>query len=129
MAKNKINITKINRAIRQAADATVERLSHAYDEALTDEVWEWDGTTYRRNGDVVDSPRDVVDTGKLFDSKVIRRRGDEAQFEWTADHAAIVHDGATTRDGKAIPARPWTDLAHQRFNAAKFMSNQMKRHL
>jgi P2-related tail formation protein len=126
---NKININKINQAIRKATDETVEALSDAYDDAITDEVWEWDGITHRRNGEVVGSPRNILDTEELIDSKVIVRRGDNAKIEWTAPHAAIVHDGATLKSGGEIQARPWTKLAHQRFNATEFMQLRLNRGL
>ena len=37
-------------------------------EAIDDEIWDWPRDTKRKNGDVVGSPRDIVDTGKLKDS-------------------------------------------------------------
>jgi hypothetical protein len=37
-------------------------------EAIEDEIWDWPRDTKRKNGDVVGSPRDIVDTGKLKDS-------------------------------------------------------------
>ena len=37
-------------------------------EAIEDEIWDWPRDTKRKNGDVVGSPRNIVDTGKLKDS-------------------------------------------------------------
>ena len=129
MPKNKIDFNRINNAIRKACDETIDALSDAYDDAMTDEVWQWDGITHRRNGDVVGSPRDIVDTQELIDSKMIVRNGDNARIEWTADYAAIVHDGATLTNGTDLPARPWTKLAAQRFNASAFMQKKLNRNL
>lgn len=33
-----------------------------------------------------------------------------AIFTWSADHAALVHEGGTTRDDKEYPARPFTTV-------------------
>jgi len=36
-----------------------------------------------------------------------------AVYEWSVDYAAVVHNGATLRNGGKIPARPWTVRARQ----------------
>jgi hypothetical protein len=46
-----------------------ERLHESIKESISDEKWEWDKTTYRRNGEVVDSPRNIIDTGELLNSQ------------------------------------------------------------
>ena len=38
-----------------------------------------------------------------------------ATYEWSAEHAAIAHEGAVTTNGTVIPPRRWTELALQRF--------------
>lgn len=129
MSKAKIDFNKINNAIRRATDQTIDALSDAYDDAMTDEVWAWDGITHRRNGEVVGSPRNILDTEELINSKVIVRSGNNARIEWTADHATIVHDGATLRNGTELAARPWTKLAAQRFNASEFMKRKINKSL
>lgn len=129
MPKNNINLNKINSAIARAFDETIDALSDAYDDAMTDETWEWDGITYRKNGEVVGSPRNIIDTEELIDSKLISRNNSNAKFEWTADHAAIVHDGATLKNGTELPAQPWTKLARERFDASAFMQRKLNRNL
>jgi hypothetical protein len=37
-----------------------------------------------------------------------------AVYEWSADHAADVHDGEITSDGLYKPGRPWTRVAIKR---------------
>lgn len=129
MQKNKIDFNKINSAIRRATDETIDALSDAYDDAMTDEVWQWDGITHRKNGEVVGSPRNILDTEELINSKTIVRNGNNARIEWTADHAAIAHDGATLRNGTELAARPWTKLAAERFNASEFMQKKLNKNL
>ena len=46
-----------------------EELGYAMDDAMNDERWSWPRLTYRQNGDVAGSPRDIVDTGELRDSR------------------------------------------------------------
>jgi hypothetical protein len=37
--------------------------------SIQSDKWEWDRETYRRNGEIVDSPRNIVDTGELLSSQ------------------------------------------------------------
>jgi hypothetical protein len=129
VSKNKIDFNKIDSAIKRATDETIDALSDAYDDAMTDEVWQWEGVTHRRNGEIVGSPRNILDTEELIDSKIIIRSGNNARFEWTSDHAATVHDGAMLRSGTELPGRPWTKLAAERFNASEFMQKKLNRNL
>lgn len=97
------------RAFRRAMDwADVN-----FDQQIASPQWDWkgpDGKTRRKNGTVVDEPRDIVDMGVLLQSK---RRSDVdssiTEFQWTALHAEAVHDGAQLKNGGENPARPWTE--------------------
>ena len=94
-------------------------LSQALDRAMESSSWGWTSrTTLRRNGSSVGSPRDIVDTGKLKDSKKLKTRflqsGGSVAIEYGAPYAKLVHfGGAITpygRKGRALvtlPARPW----------------------
>jgi hypothetical protein len=42
-----------------------------------------------------------------------------ATFSWGVRYAAIVHNGATLKNGTVIPARPWTTVALETFDVAK----------
>jgi hypothetical protein len=78
--------------------------------------WSWDGETRRKNGEVVDSPRDIYDLGDLYESGVksfkLNRtsNGTEANWHWDAtnssgeEYAWYVHEGTDTMKG-----RPFTD--------------------
>jgi hypothetical protein len=78
--------------------------------------WSWDGETRRKNGEVVDSPRDIYDLGDLYESGVksfkLNRtsNGTEASWHWDAtnssgeEYAWYVHEGTDTMKG-----RPFTD--------------------
>jgi hypothetical protein len=49
--------------------AFLDWYNEAFEFYIEDDRWEWDRTTLRRNGQVVTSPRDAVDTGNLLRSQ------------------------------------------------------------
>lgn len=94
-------------------------LSQALDKAMDAPVWGWTGKeTYRTNGDIAGTPRNIVDTGKLKASKKIKTKylqnSTQITIEYTAPYANLVHFGGLVQPyGRAnrtlvsIPARPW----------------------
>lgn len=84
-----------------------------FDQQINSIQWDWkgpDGTTRRKNGQVVSEPRDIVDSGTLLRSKQRKQVGrNVVDFEWTAEHAEGVHDGYKAKSGTLNPARPWTE--------------------
>jgi hypothetical protein len=86
-----------------------------FDQQMTSEKWLWENKdaenrTRRKNGEIVDSPRDIVDTGALLQSKQRRQIGKSVtEFTWEDDVAELVHDGGRAKTGGAYPARPWTE--------------------
>lgn len=106
-----IDTQKLDKAIQQAFDKTVEIQSEYFDQAITGDNWEWPRATIRSDGSIAGSPRDIVDTGTLLNSKVISRStdGTSAEYTWDTDYAIYVHEGATTKNGTESPARPWAE--------------------
>jgi hypothetical protein len=85
-----------------------------FDQQMSAVKWKWKGSNYetlRENGEFVKEPRDIVDMGTLLQSKQRKQAGrNVVDFEWTADHAELVHDGAAAlKSGGYYPARPWTN--------------------
>lgn len=82
-----------------------------FDQQMASEKWEWNSNqTRRKNGEIVGSPRDIVDTGDLLQSKQRRQISRSiTEFTWEDDVAELVHDGGTTKNGGPYPARPWTE--------------------
>ena len=82
-----------------------------FDQQMASEKWEWNSNqTRRKNGQIVGSPRDIVDTGDLLQSKQRRQISRSiTEFVWEDDVAELVHDGGRTKNGGAYPARPWTE--------------------
>ena len=68
----------------------------------------WPGTTYRRNGTIEGSPRDIVDTGAFLRSQRRERiNATTLQFTWGnsgVNYAGYILQGVP---GKNYPARDW----------------------
>ena len=122
-----IDSNKLNSAINKAFDVSVDALGLSFQNAIASDRWEWPRETLRQNGDLVSSPRDIYDTGELYDSLVISRTGNAAEYTWESDHAAIAHDGATTKNGTELPARPWTKVGLEECDAAGVMQQQLNK--
>lgn len=96
------------------------QISYWLDEAMQESTWNWPGTTFRQNGEVVSSPRNIVDTGELINSKKLSTRFGVTQasylLTYTAPYAALVHWGGyispygRAGDQTYIPGRPWAQL-------------------
>jgi len=109
---------RIERALIDAfAKWAEEDINDAHwDDKFKDRRWKWPGETRRRNGEVVDSPRDIYDLGDLYESGVksfkLNRTvtGAEANWHWDAtnssgqEYAYYVHEGT-----RLMPGRPFTD--------------------
>jgi hypothetical protein len=95
-----------------SGEVVVAGLDSEFADKISSIEYDWPNTTRRRNGQVVTSPRDIIDTGELDSSQRLTRarRGDWRWF-WMAPHSLIVHQGATLRGGGFYPARPWTRRA------------------
>jgi hypothetical protein len=85
-----------------------------FDQQMASEKWpltgDWPNRTRRKNGEVVGSPRDIIDTGALLQSKKRDPISSSiTEFIWEDDVAQGVHDGMVAKSGKRLPARPWTE--------------------
>lgn len=102
-------------------DLILEKVESAFDKTASDfaeaqrlqmdaEVYEWPRVTERVNGEVVSSPRDIVDTGELQDSqehtKLQRFRH---EYLYSPEYASLVHEGGVNENGTNYPARPWIE--------------------
>lgn len=110
----------------------------AYDEQCHDVIqnpreWSGDwGTTYRKNGDVVEGGyRNILDLANLDESQRIERTSDfSAELSWDGlgeTPAALVHEGYTTQSGKTIPARRWTELAAQEQDYGDIIAREFRK--
>lgn len=126
-----INYQELNQAINEAFEATADEYQDAQIQALHAPIYQWDKTTtVRKNGDVVTSPRDVVDTGSLAESLTPIKGVGIRIYLYLIDYAADVHQGYQTKSGKSKPARPWTKVARERYiDLESTMAQELKRRL
>lgn len=131
MANIKIDTAKINRAIARSMDRTIERTSEAMDYAIDADLYDYPRTTQRKSGEIVSSPRNLVDLGDLKDSKVVARSsdGNTAEFSWDVPYSIAVHDGYTTKTGKDVPPRKWTEKGIEEADPITFFSDALAREL
>lgn len=95
----------------------IERLSReASQYNLRSNIWEWPRPTKRRNGSVVSSPRDIVDSGFLASkdswSAKFTQKGVTISYKNTAPYAGLMHYGGYIRTAEGrrsayFPPRPW----------------------
>lgn len=124
MAELELNFEQFNEAVEDAFTETCLALVGKFVFEMTSYKWDWPRETVRRPGfPAVGSPRDIVDTNELRGSMSAPNFARELStgnpmciYTWTADHALVVHEGAVTRSGTELPARPWTKEPLEEFN-------------
>lgn len=99
----------LERICQDAFDEVLEQLARGFRELIESPVFDWPNTTRRRNGQVVSTPRDIVDRGDLRDSQQLTKSNPRlASFVWGVRYALYVHQGWTTVSGQELPGRDWT---------------------
>lgn len=93
----------------------------------------WPRTTVRRNGQVVSSPRDIVDTGALRASQqrfTIGAAGLGLGYRWggpAAPYAPLVMSGYVSSRGAIAPGRNWILPALNKHPLDRFFAQQWQR--
>lgn len=82
------------------------------DQQLKEEIqlvqFPWPRKTYRKNGTIETSPRDIVDTGRFLRSqRRDRPSATELRFTWDTPYSALILTGYTTSRGTVVPGRNW----------------------
>ncbi len=128
-------------ATEQAFAQVAGELTARFDDAVSGNYWPWPDSTPRFGGSrdlesaadnwntyltgngtgsrpkaVAGSPRSIVDSGNLKQSRnfELDRVNLQAEWNWNADYAAAVHEGAyinpfgNPNKIVQLPARPWT---------------------
>ena len=109
-------------AAQLSASTQVEReLPIVLGKAMGSPVWEWTGrATWRQNGEVAGTPRDIIDTGYLASTLKLTTKfmatKVQTKIAYTAPYAGLVHNGGailpygnSSRNTVLIPGRPWID--------------------
>lgn len=138
-------------ATEQAFAQVAGELTARLDDAVSGSYWPWPDATPRFGGArdlesaadnwntyltgsgtgarpkaIAGSPRSIVDSGNLKQSRDfnLNRAGLTAEWNWNADYAAAVHEGAfinpfgNPRKLVQLPARPWTQAVIEGNTAA-----------
>lgn len=116
-------------AAEEGFHAVAGELASRFKSALSDNVWSWPRQSKRgisggtlsevaRNWNAASyntpQQRNIWDSGNLSRSMMFDVSGLKAEYIWTADYAAWVHDGArihpfgNKRKTVELPGRPWT---------------------
>ena len=128
------DLAKTKQAQRTVLKTVEQPLNDQFQAEITAVQWDWPNPTGRKNGTIVDSPRDIVDLGNLRDSQQIIERTDSSiTWQWTGtsnrNYAQYVHDGAVFKDGTSKVARPWTKTAERQLKLDKFIEDILRREL
>ena len=125
-----VNPQATRKAIEQiliaSLEAVVADLADAFQGLIEAKIYDWPNTTQRKNGSVVSSPRDIVDTGEFKRSQRTERLSPSVfQFVWDAQYAAYIYYGYRTLSGSQMPGRDWISPALT--NLAKQFESEVKR--
>ena len=96
-------------ASEAAAKAVFQILNARFQAALRAPVYSWPNETIRSNGQVAGTTRNIVDTANLFQSNTGPEiSGLRVRYAWRTPYATAVHEGYELKNGRVMPARPWT---------------------
>lgn len=98
--------------LRARVPAILTVYGKVLDDELKDQIrlvqFPWPRRTYRKNGTIEGSPRDIVDLGGFLRSQRRNRpSATELRFTWTAPYASLILTGYTTNRGNVVPGRNW----------------------
>ncbi|GAA5513644.1 hypothetical protein Dcar01_02388 [Deinococcus carri] len=115
-----VTLANLDDLFEQGLTGVAQEFAQACDDAFEDPLWAWPNTTRRANGETVGSPRNLVDTGELRDSRQDPEvAGNTARLTWEVDHAAATFLGAVFTDRSAsLPARNLPLFVAREFNFA-----------
>ena len=121
----------LQQAAEKAFQQTAAELDGRFADAITGRNWDWPrqskrgvsgislaekAKNYERAKYNTNAPRSIVDSGDLAGSRRFSKSKLSADWSWTIDYAAAVHDGARIQPWGnknaatvELPARPWTD--------------------
>ena len=113
-----IDASKLDRAIAGALHGLTEAIGDQADILMTEQRWYWPRRTYRSNGEIAYSPRDIYDTGELFNSQRSWSDGDSGEIFYDCDYAADVHAD-----------RPWLETAMHEVDVERVFAKGLRKSL
>lgn len=118
--------------IRQRAARVLQLYRPAMAEQLRQEIqrpqFAWPRRTRRRNGQVVGSPRDIVDTGAFLASQVDYQPDPlKLVFTWGGYDGPVTYAGIILRGKTNYPRRDWIRPALDNLPMARFFAQNWPR--
>ena len=131
----KLNSNVLKQTAGKALTAYAKELDPILDRQFSDEKWDWwinprtgqYNETQRRNGQRVTSPRDIIDTGTLLQSKMFRASPNKRRWIWDTPYAYLVKNGYETSRGSIVPGRDWIKAALKELPFSDFIQNYFRR--
>ena len=126
-----IDTRVITKELSKAMKSYSKELDQNLDRQFSDSKWQWPGLTRRRSGQLAGSPRDIIDTGELLDSKQgptpvyggrIGRR-----WTWNTPYASMVKNGFVSSTGAIYPARDWIMAALRELPFRQGINRRLRR--
>jgi len=117
-AKYKKNVRRaVSKGLLKSTTYVSAQLREALNTAVESDIWNWPRDT-ERTYEIVGSPRDIIDTGRLRDSLVITEKFGQKKstitVKYTTPYAALMHYGGMVQPygnrnaaTVSIPGRPW----------------------
>jgi hypothetical protein len=100
-----------------------------FQDSIVQQRYDWPQITIRKNGQVVTSPRNIVDSGafKLSQERTMLN-ATTCLFTWNVPYSSLILTGYTTKAGNIMPPRDWiTPVLRDEFPMARFFENEWKR--
>lgn len=106
----------IDAGVQKGNEIIQTRLAKALNDAMESSIWKWTPgvTTDRKNGESVESPRNIIDTGALQNSLRFNTKGNSVDFAYREPYSRLVHYGGYIQpygnpNAKKVyvPGRPW----------------------
>ena len=129
----KIDNSALKKQANTALDAYAKALDPVLDKQFTESQWAWPRVTSRRNGEVVGSPRTIVDSGELLNSKIGPTKGQgnayvgTRRWVWDSPYASLVKNGFVTSTGASVPARDWIKAAMKELPFSAYVARYLKK--
>jgi hypothetical protein len=121
------NANQLKTRVGTILTAYSQRLGDQFKEEIKSPQFPWPGLTRRKNGTVVGSPRDIVDTGAFLASQR-RERPDSSTILFSWGNDGVNYAGKILRGtGPTYPSRDWIRLALDKQPLEQFFAVEWRR--
>lgn len=128
MAIVKINEKLLTDRTSKAFQKMLPKLDAAFKNTIASNEFPWDGTTKRRSGEVVSSPRNIIDLGAFANSQSFASIDlTLAVFSWSVAYAIYIFYGYTTRSGRVVEGRDWLSATLNNFSVLDSYASELRK--